>query len=84
MVNRKPPAFPHPDAGGFLLSYARDSRNAVLGAADIAAVVTQAVLAHVAADALDVGAGGRWHSEAVAHCHWAKRIGRGSAECVRT
>ena len=69
MVNREPPAFPHPDAGGFLLPNARDSRNAVLGAADIAAVVTQAVLAHVSTDTLYVGAGGRWHGEAIAHGH---------------
>ena len=70
MVNREPPAFPHPDAGGFLLPYARDGRNAILGAAGVAAIMALAVLAYVAADTLNVGAGRRWHGEAVADLHW--------------
>ena len=69
MSKSKTPGVPHPDAGGFLLPYARDGRNAILGAAGVAAVVTLAELADVAADTLDVGAGGRWHGEAIADLH---------------
>ena len=54
-----------------MLSNAGDGRNAGLGPTDVAPVVALAVLADVAANALDVGASGRGHGDLVADSHRA-------------
>ncbi len=71
----------------FIFSNLADARNGghtFRCAAAVASVMTLAELADVAADALDVGAGGRRHGEAVADLHWPQRVSRRSAESLRT